>query len=403
MSSVCLATPQSRVMNFDVSEDRFAAHLRSKFSLFFPELNPQKTTVRTTHQSIRKKSSLFEFEIGDGTLRKKVICKIPFSLQDASAVPPVEDRPLLFPSIDPVSNGLREYLALESIEHHFSELHDPRFGTIAALELLESPFVVLMEKSADGSLKSLLKKSTRFHRMQRSASELSPAFRNAGSWLREFHTIPRLPHTQERHSDRACYLDAVRKFTNALSLRLNHKLFFQNVRQQLHSAALQILPQEIPCATVHGDFAPRNILIGLDSRVTVIDTLRRWSAPVYEDLAYMIMSFKLPRLQVSSQGLFFTQTQLAMWETDVLTGYFSSSLPRAAVRLYEVLLTLDWWTAASFRTRNCSGLQRLGNSLCNRYLFHHVSALLNDLQQLTGQRTRKVKLPSSRDIEAGPA
>ena len=195
--------------------------------------------------------------------------------------------------------------------------------------------------------------------------------------------MPALPHTTERHSDRTCYIDSVLRFTDALILKLNHKLYFSDVRRQLESAAMRILPREVPCATVHGDFAPRNILIGTNSRVTVIDTQRRWIAPVYEDLAYLLMSVKLSRLQVSSQGLIFSRRQLAIWESDLLTGYFASaSIPLAAVRLYEVLLSLEWWTAISFRSVGDSGFKRLENDLCNRYLFRYVEGLLKDLKQM---------------------
>ncbi len=382
MTSPSVAARHPRVSAVDSSEARFVAHLRSHASRYVPGLRVQQTTVRTVQHIIRKHSSLLEFEVTDGTLRKNVICKIPFSLQDTGNHEPlVEDRPRLFPTSEAVSIGQREYLGLESIAQHFSALNDDRFGAIAVLELLESPFVVVMEKSEDRSLKSLLKKSTRFHCLTRNVSRLQAAFRNAGAWLREFHAMPALPHTKERHSDRACYIDSVLRFTDALILKLNHKLYFRDVRQQLESAAMRILPREVPCATVHGDFAPRNILIGTNSRVTVIDTQRRWIAPVYEDLAYLLMSVKLSRLQVSSQGLIFSRRQLAIWESDLLIGYFASSaIPLAAVRLYEVLLSLEWWTAISFRSAGDSGFKRLGNGLCNRYLFRYVEGLLKDLK-----------------------
>lgn len=384
MTTLCAPTTLPRVSAEDVSEARFLAYLRTHASGFFPGMNVRRTTVRNVQHIIRKNSMLLEFEVTDGTLRKNVICKIPFSLQYAGNNElSVEDRPRLFPASEAVSDGQREYLGLESIAQHFSALNDDRFGAIPVLALLESPFVVIMEKSEDRSLKSLLKKSTRFHCPTRSASGLQAAFRNAGAWLREFHAMPALPHTKERHSDRVCYIDSVQKFTDALILKLNHKLYFRDVRRQLESAAMRVLPREVPCATVHGDFAPRNILIGLNSRVTAIDTQRRWVAPVYEDLAYLLMSVKLSRPQVSSHGLIFSRRQLAAWESDLLTEYFvSPSMPLAAVRLYEVLLSLEWWTAISFRSVGDSRFKRLGNHLCNRYLLRYVEGLLKDLRQM---------------------
>ena len=47
-----------------------------------------------------------------------------------------------------------------------------------------------------------------------------------------------------------------------------------------------------------------------------------------------------------------------------------------------MLLSLEWWTAISFRSVGDSGFKRLGNDLCNRYLFRYVEGLLKDLKQM---------------------
>lgn len=370
---------QQAVARCDVSEDRFTSHLRNQARHFFPELDASTTIVRLIQHAVRHHSQLFEFEVTDKSFTRKVIYKVAFSPQAMNAAITKEERPRLFSPPDAASNGLREYRALKSIEQHFSRLDDERFGVISMLDLLESPFVMVMEKCTDASMKSLLKKSTRFH-VDRNQRALHTAFSNSGAWLREFHRMPVLEHTQERGTDRDYFVDAINRFTDGLIQKLGNRALFLRIRHRVSLAALKRLPPELPCVVVHGDFAPRNILVGSEFRVTVFDTPRRWRAPLYEDLAYLLMSVKTSGPQSRSQGLLFSQRQLAGWESEFLSGYFvEGPTPLAAVRLYECLLTLEWWTAINFRHCNGPLLQRAGLALSNRYLSRFVEWLLADI------------------------
>jgi hypothetical protein len=371
MSTLVATLADSPGPSFELSADRFASHLSANAVRFFPELNHRTTKVRTLRSAIRRKTSLFEFEASDGELRKQVIYKIACTLDESTRKSPAENRPRLFPSLDPAGSGLREFRALKSIEHHFAELQDDRFGSIKVLELLESPYVIAMEKCADVSLKAMLKKSTRFHN-RTDTGAMNSAIVNAGAWLREFHQIPELAHTKSRHADRLGFGDAVQLFTDVLIQTPGNALFFQSIREKMDTVALRALPRELPCATAHGDFAPRNILVGENARVTGLDTQRRWKSPIYEDLAYFLMSVKLPALQVRSQGSLFSQRQLNHWE----------NVPTVAVRLYELLLTLEWWAAINCRSQNGFWFSRMGLRLSNRYLFRHVGRLVDQLEAM---------------------
>ena len=342
-----IAKPKSvdqTIAQFDVSEDRFATHLRAHVNRFFPDLDTSTTTVRLTDHVVRRYSQLLQYEVADASVVFRVIYKIPFSLQDTmTARTTIGERPRLFPIVCPVSNGLREYRALKSLQQHYSSLKDCRFGAISVFDLIESPFVVVMQKCPDPDLKLLLKRSTRFHRI-RNKETLNQAFENTGAWLREFHKLPTLEHTEQRHEDRSCFVDSVKRFAEGLSQQTGNRSLFHDISQRLAESAQRILPVKLPCAIIHGDFAPRNILVRADSRVTVFDTQRRWRAPLYEDLAYLLISIKAPGPQVRSQGVLFKRSQLASWESAFLNGYFlNTRIPLATVRLYECLLTLEWW------------------------------------------------------------
>ncbi len=370
---------KSRTAGFNTSTKRFCNHLRDNASRFFPEFSESDVEVKLLHHAKRHHSQLLKLQVSNGRIQRQVIYKIPFCLQSAElAVEPSEERPRLFSVIDPLTNGLREYRALESVEQHFRELNDPRFGVIDMFELLEQPFVEVMQCCPDKDLKSLLKRATRLHGGDR--RRVDKAFRHSGAWLREFHTLPDLEFTEQRHEYRDDFIDAAQRFTKGLIQHRGRRDFFNGICSQLIKAAQQLLPREVPSAVVHGDFAPRNILVGADSRVTVFDMQRRCRAPLFEDIAYFLMSVKTPGPQVRYQGAFFSHGQLAHWESQFLSGYFGEQdMQHGPVRLYEILLTLEWWAAINFRQTGGRVLSRMSLALSNRYLFRYVAQLLNDL------------------------
>lgn len=376
--STTLTEPATEM--FDVGKQRFSSHLLKNATRFFPELDESALVVNLRHHAKREHSQLLELEVSDGKHSRNVIYKIPFCLQnyetnETSATP----RPRLFPEIAPITNGLREYRALESIEAHFNDLDSTRFGVVSMLDLLESPYVLVMEKCKEGDLKSLMKRATRFHKSSSSQS-LHTALANTGEWLREFHLLEDLEHTEVRHAERESFVDAVERFSDGLIQQLGRHSYFERLCRKLVQAAKRHLPDEIPLAVVHGDFAPRNILVDGASRVTVFDTQRRWRAPLYEDLAYFLMSLKTPGPQVRTQGLLFSQNQLAEWEAAFLAAYFEGSdTPFKAVRLYETLLTIEWWGAINFRLSDGSVKQRASLALSNRYLSRYVKQLTAQL------------------------
>ena len=75
-------------------------------------------------------------------------------------------------------------------------------------------------------------------------------------------------------------------------------------RVRAASSALETaLPTVLPTTTLHGDYAPRNVLVSPSGGVAVIDAMPTWRAPVHEDVARMIAGLRLMRLQLLSGGL----------------------------------------------------------------------------------------------------
>lgn len=374
MSQVVMETATEQ---FDTSVRRFYGHLQRRAPDFFPEL-AGPVHIRLDRHSKRHHSQLLKFSVEDDRSTECVIYKIPFCLSRLEETTfSVEQRPRLFSEIDPLTNGLREFRSLQSVEEHFGGLNDPRFGAIRTFELLEAPYVEVMNYCPDPDLKSLLKRSTRIHRP---TNFLIPAaMENAGGWLKEFHSLPDLEHTELRHEYRDSFTAAAERFFSFLADRLGSPSELHPLREQILATAERELPNTLPTAVVHGDFAPRNILVADNAQVTVFDMQRRWRAPLYEDLAYFLMSLKASRPQVRSQGLVFSSCQLTEWEDRFLRGYFGADVPFARVRLYEILLTLEWWAASVCRLNGPRVTQRAGLWLTNRYLFRHLDRLTGDL------------------------
>ena len=122
------------------------------------------------------------------------------------------------------------------------------------------------------------------------------------------------------------------------------------------------------------------ILTIIVGSLTVFDTQRLWRAPLYEDLAYLLISVKAASPQVRCQGGLFSRRQLATWGARFLNAYFDETPPPlAAVRLYECLLLLEWWAAVNFRHSNGTLAQRAARTLSNRYLSRYIQSLLADI------------------------
>ncbi len=145
-----------------------------------------------------------------------------------------------------------------------------------------------------------------------------------------------------------------------------------------------MLPELLPVGLGHGDYAPRNILIGPGARVTVLDTFAKWRVPIYEDIGFFLTQLESCFPQVISQGLAFSSEQLAVYERAFLKGYFGEEpLPYPSIRLYEVLALLDKWssTIASFHQRTNSNrpVGRLRLILATRYFKRRTKSLLSEI------------------------
>jgi hypothetical protein len=179
-------------------------------------------------------------------------------------------------------------------------------------------------------------------------------------------------------------MEAIIKLGDFLAKTLGDERFFDATSSILLNEAQKTLPHSLPLVLGHGDFSPRNILIGPEARVTVFDTFANWRTSMYEDIGYFLNDIKMSYLQVVSQGLAFSARQLAAYEQAFLEGYFDQDpVPYPAIRLYEALALLDKWSSMITRLyerQNSNGIVIvLEIRLASGYFKRRVKSLLDEL------------------------
>jgi hypothetical protein len=295
-------------------------------------------------------------------------------------------KPLLYPKTDTQDRHWLQYTALVAIYEYFTNLHETQYGAIRALDYLPEYYAVFTEDSNDPNLRLLLLKESRWHPPS-ARGKLTAEFHNVGSWLRLYHRMPKKEDVSVRHESRQDYIDAITTLEDFLGKTLGLANFLHEVASKLIHRAGVVLPDALPLGLGHGDYAMRNILVGPNHRVTVLDTFAKWQTPIYEDIGYFINELKMSSPQIFSQGLAFSADQLALYEDAFLNGYFGCApIPYPAIRLYEALALLDRWSSLVARFDNQPGAAKLTGqfkmALTNRYFKNRVEKLLAELSSV---------------------
>lgn len=313
-----------------------AAHLEERAGDYYVELQGKMARARLERSSLRPFSELYEFELRSGSVAPRVFVKIPFL--DKSRPPVDEDRPRLFPPVVPQQMASLEYDAMQLIRRRLAS--ETRFGSVRVLDLLHHPDALVMAKVEGTTLRS----STA---MSGNNDDSRSTFQNVGTWLRCFHQLPNLSHTQERSQTRDDFIEGTERFLSYLT-SVNAPRWMGSLGEVLIREGASTLPPQLPTGLAHGDFAPRNVIVSSDHRITVLDTLARWRAPIYEDIALFLLSL---RLRSGVKALWSTDSPaLTRSSRAFLRGYFGESrVDLPVIRLFILQALLD---------RGCSYVSR---------------------------------------------
>ena len=337
-------------------------HLRENAGRYFPDIGSQQVRVVLVCAQRRPFSSLYRFIIRAPGWRRTVVVKLLTSgnrRSNGSQASRNGDRPRLFRVPEAEFAFEFEHAALSAIHAYYQDLNDPRFGTIRVLDILPGDHGIVMEYVNNPPLSKLLLKGSRFaHPLP--AIDLRTPFQNAGAWLRAYHRFAGPEQSRRRHCHRSEFITSIHQFTQFLGHAHGDKRFFQRVASKVEAAAHQTLPERLPFGISHGDYAPHNILVGFQSRVTGFDTLALWQAPIYEDISHFLTILKANKLQIYSQGLAFSSAVIGRCEADFLRGYFAQdAVPDGAIRTYEAQMLLNKWASVTHSRQTSRGTRRI--------------------------------------------
>lgn len=364
----------------------FLEHIRKHASNYYGDAVAEQPCVHFVDKQERRRATLYRFRVSNNAQTRLVFVKVPFGLSQTTPTNEwVYEKPLLYPPVELHDRDRRHYTALKAIYEYFTNLDNQTLGAIRALDYLPEYHAVFTEESADPKLGQLFIRKNRFYALF-SDAELTPAFRNVGAWLSAYHKMPKEEDIDIRHAHRKDYVEAIIQLKVFLVKTLGDERFFETASSILLNAAEKTLPDSLPLALGHGDFSPRNILIGPDARVTVLDTFATWRTSLYEDIGYFLNDLKMNYLQVVSQGFAFGAGQLAAYEQAFLEGYFDHEpIPYSAVRLYEALALLDKWSSLIARLyerpNSTQIVTQLKLKLASRYFKRRVNSLLDELKR----------------------
>lgn len=333
--------------------------------------------VRVRQVDSRPRALLLAVYLGEGSRTPRVMAKVR---REPSAASPGQAprRPVLGGDVLSVSELCAlEYEGLRSI-HTLVGDGDPMFGSVRPLDHLSQENAILMEYVHAGTLRRRLLAQNRVSERHplRPADPWDP-WRRAGAWLRKFQQATPHGGKPARQATREDVLDRFDDYASYLSQRLGRG--FGDVGTRSSELAARVLPDHLSLAVSHGDFAPRNVFVGEDDRLTVFDPMPRWLVPAHEDLSRLLVSVRLLGLQVHTRGHAFSTTTVDRVEREVMHGYHGDGPAHVReLRCYELLVLFDKWSALlDAAERDRSALRRASLGRATGYVRGQAEALLD--------------------------
>lgn len=350
-------------------------HIRRSAASWYPALDRRGLTVERLSGRQRRRSSLMRFRVGDGHSQFRLLAKIATPPEEVAGPP---ERPRLGEPDDAVRKLAFEHGALEAMWRRLEGSDDDRIAAVRPLDLLEEHGILLIEEVPSRTLRDLLVDAAQPWGGR--TRELLPAlFEAVGAWMGVFHSLD-LPVEGTLRVTVTGYTDALSAYASWLAERgAPSGLLHDAVEVASHSLADSGADQRT--GPVHGDCAPRNVLVRRDGRVLLVDPLARWRAPVGDDLAYLIASLRVNQVRVLTGGAFPPRSVLRPLEDALLRGHpFGRDVP---LRASMVLVILDRWAAGLARPFQTGAVRDLVDALERRRLTAELQELVRG-QRSTG-------------------
>lgn len=337
----------------------FLSHVRQHAGTYFPAFGSEPVTVEVLAIRERSRSSMYVYGLSAGSQQRRILVKVIDPVPRATLTHEeeeeggflIEARPYLSSAIDPGELPMLQFRGLALTHERLAALGDPRFGSIRPLDCLPERRAIVMEYVGEPTIREVMRTGIRMS-IGRPVRDLTPAFRNAGSWLRVYHDLEYARTRPPRRATISDLTQAIADYTRYLASATGDAPFFRRVSDHVERRAAEVSLPTLPLGLSHGDFLARNVFVGPDDRVTAFDALPRWRVPIYEDLARFLMGIRSVGPQVMSLGIAYDRLRLDQYEASVLEGYFpGGTSPVRTIQVFEMLILLDKWAALLARSR----------------------------------------------------
>ncbi len=250
---------------------------------------------------------------------------------------------LFDPVADPLEKSRFEFATLVAVDQAVTGRNDDRFGRASAYCHLPDLGAIVVGVVEGRTLDQVLRRGRRPVELDDRRLE---AVHRAGALLSVVHSAS-TDHMIERDN-------TVEEVVSDVTDLVTHLLAHGRVRR-LHER-LRAVATEFRHSgrwwseTVmgHGDFAPRNIFVGEDLRVTTVDSLGRFRIPPQEDVAYLLAELATGSTRFARPGLPWPADWHARLRRSLLAGYPMDD--DQVLWFFEIRALLDKWRSLVDRT-----------------------------------------------------
>ena len=369
--------------------------LQAEAHRYFGDLSGDTVHVDLSHVGHNKTSTMYEFQLRGSRQEHAVFVKV----RHLWPTLPENSRAVVKPSIDRswldwVASGeersYQEYAALSAVYDSFTRLNDSRLLAVRPLDCFRDVPALISAKLQSDQLKRLFLRQM-WRGGARELAALQTAFSHAGAWLREMHRMQPLEYTKTRDTSRDEFIENTRRLVEFLRRVHGRCRFLRSAADRIAAMAQTGLPDQLPTGLLHGDYAPRNVLVDGEGRVAGCDTRACYYGPVYEDIACFLVLLERDSPLFIAAGFGPRSKRTTALREAFLQGYFGDDpVPHEAIRLFELQLTFERWAQGMMGYYQSTGARRLAKRcrltvLCHLFL-GIARRLIEDIQQINGER-----------------